>query len=59
MMEGRVRRRKQVVDDRREMAGYCKLKEEDNTHCVENWLWTFREIDYEISEYFNLCVLNL
>ena len=35
MTEGRVRRRKQLMDDRKEMAGYCKLKEEarDSTLC--------------------------
>jgi len=35
VMEGRVRRRKQVMDGRKEMAGYCKLKETalDSTLC--------------------------
>jgi hypothetical protein len=34
MVGGRVRRRKQVKDDRKEMAGYCKLKE-----ALDRTLW--------------------
>jgi hypothetical protein len=37
-MEGRVRRRKQVMDDRNEMTGYCRLKEE----AQDGTLWRTR-----------------
>ena len=38
MTEVRVRRRKQVMDDRKEMAGCCKLKEE----ALDSTLWRTR-----------------
>ena len=53
-MERRKRRRKQLLDDPKEMTEYYTLKEEALDGTVEHslWyrMWTCRKIDYRMNE---------
>ena len=56
----RERRRKKLLDDPKDMTGYCHLKEEARSHYVEEsfWrrLWTCRQTQYWMNEW--ICELN-
>jgi hypothetical protein len=48
------RRRKQLMDDRKEKGGYCKLKEETAENSLWKRLWTCHKTDCGMNEWMNV-----